>query len=257
MPRFILPLDEVPSALTLLAGRGRGLLPGHARRGSAVVDFAVIAPLLTIVIIGSFDTSLAYIVSHQVQDTAQQIAIGATTVAAGGGGDTSALTTTQAQQLLSMIFAGVPLLRNGSLKTTAYSATLTGVVYTASPSGCVDPNCSYAANVTWSTALTLGSADSTKLRACGTLSEVSNTATTDYTNLPTAAFAASTKSNSSNFIVADVSVKYTPMFTKFITGPVTFFSSAYGAARGTSSDFIRYDTANAATNSQVCTGYKS
>ncbi len=241
-------------------GRPRGLLPGRGIGGTAAIEFGLIAPMMALIVIGTFDSTLALVIQNQVAYASQEIAIAVTNIGSTADGtNTSSITVAQGTQAMSIIYAVMPMLRSGFLSTTAYSVTLSGVTFTPTVAGCTT-GCTYTANVAWSTSLALGSANSSKVRTCGvalTQIDPASVVISSSNYLTTAPTANVTVLPTSGYTVADVSVKYTPTFLKFVTGPITFIASTPQPPRGSSADFLRYDKAGAASNAQVCTGYKS
>ena len=108
---------------------------GSSRRGTVALEFALIAPLLLIFIIGVYDTSKAMLLYQQVYNAAHTVTITASNVSEQADGSTS-LTVEEVQQVLSAIYAEMPLVAAGVEKGTR-SATLTSVTFVQSPPTCV------------------------------------------------------------------------------------------------------------------------
>ena len=62
-------------------------------------------------------------------------------------------------------------------------------------------------------------------------------------------------------LVADVHYQYTPMFLRFLTGPLDFWATGYWSARTgdpaktVAQQYTRYDIANAAGGANKCAGF--
>lgn len=212
------------------------------------------------------------------------LTVGTTTVT----GDNQ-LTSSQAEVASSAIAAYFPNLPSGV--STSYGVTLSAVVFavtttcTATSTNCVcvttntttstgatntisntignvspgtpgsgtsNSTTCYIANVAWSVAL--GSSTSphgwTQTRACGALTPVSTSSHSSLTTLPEGLY------GPYSLIVADVDYTFTPLFSKFITGPVTFLESAYLPPRiGTAANYVFYTPVTYQPTGPVCTGY--
>lgn len=224
---------------------GKALL--RARSGSPAIEFALLAPVMLILLSGSYDITQLLIARQQVISTTQQIVEIATELSIQPDQSTS-LTTTQAYQAETAIYALMPGLKSGA-DTNKFSVTLSAVVFTATPAGCVaGVNCTYVANTAWSTTLSLGVQAT---RPCGVIAQVASTQQATINNLPTAGMTALT-----SIVVADVSYVYRPIFTGFITGFVTLQQTAFLPPRlSTVTPYVEYDLAHSTTNASVCPGY--
>ena len=243
----------------------------HDRRAVAALEFGLLAPVMSIMTVAVFDLSKAGIIWEQTRSAARSIAESASTVALQPDGSTS-LTIAQAQEALSIIFAEIPWLRAGiatgatplaAIPTNTVSAVLTGVSYQPSVSTCSSA-CSYTAIVRWSKAYSGYNfiTGSTVLRPCVTLTPTLPTAPQTLTTAPITALGnALTSTNATQpdpFLIADVSIKYTPFFFRYITGPVTFRSSIYWTSRSTAAgtgttSYTSYNLAGATDpNSAQC-----
>lgn len=157
----------VPSARRgILPAARRGIVPA-ARRAVAAMEFALVAPVLLLMIIGVFDISKAMILRQEVINTAHSISLTASLLAvqtlttAGVSipldytgnpngalyqtiNGTTQLTTGQVSEVESDIFAEIPWLRSGVEHGQA-SVTLSGIEFSALPSGTCEPytTCTY------------------------------------------------------------------------------------------------------------------
>ena len=113
---------------------------------------------------------------------------------------------------------------------------LSGVSYQPSVSGCTTA-CAYVATVQWSKAYTGYNfiSGSSVLRPCVNLTPTLPTAPQSLSTAPIAALGAALTSTNANepdpFLIADVSVKYTPFFFRYLSGPVTFRATIYWTSR--------------------------
>ncbi len=218
------------------------------RSGTPAIEFALLAPVMFILLIGSHDITRVLIAMWQVTSTAQQIVQIATQQSVQPD-QSNSLTVQQGYQAQSAIYALIPGLKSG-VDISQFSVTLSAVVFVATPVDCVaESNCSYIANTAWSIALPQGKQAT---RPCGVIAQVASSQQTTITTLPTAGMTAI-----SSLIVADVSYVYQPLFNGFITGPMTLQRTAFLPPRtGKPSQYVQYDIVNAKTNSSVCPGYR-
>ena len=237
------------------------------RSASAGLEFAIIAPVLLVLMIGVFDIARAVIVQQQVYNAAHTIPVSASSLAVQTD-QTTSLTPTQVQQSLSEIFAAMPWRRSGVL-AGATSVTMSSVTFVQTDSSCVANSttvCSYAPHTTWSVAY----ADppgrnpanynsfQNVTRPCMQLNQTlpGQGSPGDLSSLPTLGVI-----SPDPILVVDVHYQYSPVFTKFMTGPVDFWASGLWAVRsvqpGTSvaSQYTKYDTANANGGAGKCPGY--
>jgi Flp pilus assembly protein TadG len=224
--------------LTRLVRRGLARLQSE-RRGLASVEFALIAPVLLLVICGGFDAANAMMTWRRVNAAAAQI-VKIASEAAVQADQTTTLTPTQVTQSASAIYAVLPVVPSGSW------VAISSVVFAGTPTNCVPGvTCtSYTANVAWSVPY----GDLTQYRHCGTLTQVAPGQVTTLTTLPTANVTALT-----SVLVVDVSVPFTPTFTRVFTHGFTIHASAILPPRISGvSAYVQFDTS---ANSHVCQGY--
>ena len=241
----------------LRGGRASG------RRGTAALEFGLIAPVMISMFIGVFDITRGMIVQQQVYNAAHMIPVSASTLAVQPDSTTS-LTVSQVQQSLSAVFAAIPGRRSGSLPGQA-SATMTSVTFVQVDASCTSA-CAVAPHVAWSVAYAdppgriAGNANSfqTVTRPCMQLNQTGPAADApgDLTSLPTANVA-----SPDPLLVVDVHYRFTPLFLNFVTGPIDFWASGYWAVRSVdpnaaaSAQYTKYDTANQAGGAGKCSGY--
>jgi Flp pilus assembly protein TadG len=216
------------------------------------MEFALIAPVMFILLIGSYDITQLLIARQQVVSTAQQIVEIATELSIQPD-QTTSLTINQAYQAETAIYALMPRLKSGS-DTNKFSVTLSAAVFTATPAGCTPgTNCSYVANTAWSKMLSLStlSPNVPITRPCGVIPQVAATQQVTINNLPTAGMTALT-----SIVIADVTYVYQPLFSGFFVGSVTLNRTAFLPPRvGSATRYVQYDLANSTTDTSICPGF--
>lgn len=206
----------------------------------------MVAPVMFSILAGTYDITQIFIAMRQVTSTAQEIVQIATEQAVQPD-QTISLTPQQAYQAQTAIYAIMPRLKSG-VDSSQYSVTLSAIVLVPNPPGCVARDgCTYVANTAWSTALSLGQK---RRRSCGVVAQVASTEPATMSNLPIWGMSSVT-----SVLVVDVTYTYQPLFTSFITGPVTFQRSAFLPPRaGKPTDYVKYDKDNSSRNADVCPG---
>lgn len=216
------------------------------RSGTPSIEFALIAPVMFGILAGSYDITQLFIAMRRVTSTAQEIVQIATELSIQPD-QTISLTVDQAKQASSAIYAVIPALKSGA-DTSLYSVTLSAIVLVAIPPGCVAGACTYVFKVAWSTALPWGAQ---VRRPCGLVTQVGPTDPATLSNLPISGMTSAT-----SIVAADVSYIYQPLFSGFVTGPVTLRRTAFLPPRaGKPTDYVQYDKNNAVNNSDVCLGF--
>ena len=214
------------------------------RSGSPAIEFALVAPVMLTILAGSYDITQIFIAMRQVTSTAQEIVQIATEQAIQPD-QSNALTVQQAYQAMTAIYAMIPGLKTGA-DASPFSVTLSAVVFAPNTPGCASG--STCANVAWSTALSLGT---NVRRPCGVVTQVAPTDQATIANLATYGM-----TTVKSVVVADVSYKYQPLFSGFVTGPVTLQRTAFLPPRaGLPTQYVQYDKPNYSTNSDICSGY--
>ena len=232
-----------------MAGHRAGLLADRA--GTPLIEFALVAPVLLVLLMGAYDASTALICWHRTVATAQQIVKIATELSIQPD-QTTSLTPYQAFQAGTAVFAANPQLRAGAVP---FSVLASAVVFTASPDGCKAGACTYTASTAWSVPLTYGgyTYGGQQRRPCGTLAQVDPAAPQTFGNVPTKGMTALT-----SLVVVDVSQVFTPLFARFLAPAITMSSTAMLVPRiGGASQYVQYDVAgaNAHTDLYVCPGF--
>ena len=203
------------------------------RRGVAAIEFALIAPILTTLLIGVVDISRALTLQQEVYNAAHTIPTSASSLAVQPDKSTS-LTVTQVQQALSGIYAEIPALRSG-IASEQRSVTLTSVNFQQVVPTCVPSatnTCAYVPYAKWSVSYvdgpglpTGGPNPFTQVSRCpATATPLRQVMPNvyipgDLTSLPTA-----NVTTPDPILVADVHYQYTPLFFNFFTGPIDFWA---------------------------------
>jgi Flp pilus assembly protein TadG len=222
--------------------RGRGLGCNALRYSThavAAVEFALIAPVLVIFMLGLFDLSNGITTWWHLTEAAHAVAQIAT-VSAAQPDQSNQITATQVNTAATAAYPLVPQLATAS--SAIFGVTLTSVVFTAGTGA----NCAngYCANVAWSMT-PQGTAPS---RSCGTLQPVADATAPSKTTLPSDAFSAAP------LLVVDVFYKFTPLFTRFITSSISMMRTAYLSPRtGTNSQWTTL--VNPPSTTVLCPGY--
>jgi Flp pilus assembly protein TadG len=218
----------------------RGLIRGHLRdllsqraRGVAAVEFAFIAPVMVLMVIGVFDVTKLMILRQEVYNTAHTIPLSASILAVQLDKTTS-LTPTQANQTMSSIFAEMPGVRSG-VDNGGVLVIMSSVAFLPTPSTCVSSptvTCNYTANIAWSYAYQNANIPfQFVLRPCGVVNQVSPTAYGNSSNffllsLPTAGI-----TNPDPILVVDVLYDYKPLFASFFTGTIAISATGFWPVR--------------------------
>ena len=185
----------------------------QARRGLAGVEFAIIVPLLLTLLCGVVDLSRAILLSRRLTLAASYTATIASTMAVQAS-NLNALSGQQAWQASTAPFAVFPNWLSPPIPGS-FSITLSSVVFVASSE-------SYTAHVAWSVANPSGQ---TRLRSCGTLTSVPDSASISLDTLPVDTF------GPTSILVADVSGVFTPAFTSVFVSPFTLQRSDFVSPR--------------------------
>jgi Flp pilus assembly protein TadG len=227
-----------------------------SRRGFAAVEFALIAPVAVIMLLGVFDLARACVVWQQTCAAAQAVAEAAEKLSYSVGSSQTQLSSTQMTQAMSVAYAEITGLSvgNGNFTGgTSFTVTLSGIVF--SPTCTTSSGCpAQVPYVSWSTTLTqTGVVVATPaVRACGALTPVA-TFPDDSTQLTKMVSWSQNQIALAPQVVADVRTIYVPLFSMFI-GNVTFWSSAaVPAPIGGTDQAITYNSAAPAGNVQTCT----
>jgi hypothetical protein len=230
------------------------------RESTAALEFALVLPVMLIILAGVYDLSEAVIIRAEIYNAAQTMAASASSEAVQADGST-ALTYDQVQQVESSIWALVPTLRNGLHNGLPMSITLTSLLFYTSPLGpCVfgqKTPCSYFADPVWSESYTGGDSGTTFPSKVPTAADcggyhidegnqvAGNAAISGDANISTfrtlnivqsaATFSdtgtAQSEAGISPVLVVNIQYTYSPLFTFFILKPFTFWVDGYWPIR--------------------------
>ncbi|WP_158747598.1 TadE/TadG family type IV pilus assembly protein [Acidisphaera sp. L21] len=193
----------------------------RSRRALAGLEFALVAPVLVLVLLAMVDLSRAFIMGRRLTVAAASVATIASTEAVATA-SLSTLTGQQAFAATTAPFAVFPLwLANQLSVNGSFAITLSEVNFTPTPKGCTT-GCTYTAAVAWSVANPSGQPT---LRACGAVASQPDGSNPSLTALPASAFGATA------VLVADISQVYVPLFTSVFVGSFTMQRSAYVSPR--------------------------
>jgi Flp pilus assembly protein TadG len=267
---------------------------GRLGRSAAVaLEFAAIVPVMILLALGTYDIESAVATWRRVRAAATAIAEIATSQAlqtgtynTGTSTIQGVITNTAAQASSTAIYAYLTQLR-ASGTTIPFSVTLSSIKFqpltvtnntTCTGATCVCLTTTTAANGTITTSPAAGGTNSANTQcyhgytAWSTSYGGNNTETDTNVGAPvrpcsTAFIDTPAGSPSSlttlpmgvfgpySLIVADISYTWTPTFAKFITGPITFFESAYVPPRsGTAGQYVEYSTATASPYTPTVAG---
>ncbi len=239
-----------------LRSRGMVRMALDCRSGTAAMEFGILAPIMTIFLLGMVDLSQAIIMQRKLNQVVQQTGLMATQLSIQPD-QTTTLTVAQLNMASSVIFSILPALdaivpysTNGV--APSYAVTVSDIVFTPTSSGCeAGLTCtSYTANMAWSVPLKYGAP---YMRSCGTVTQVSASASpVIVNNVPTTIPTAGISSALSSMLTVDVAYKFTPIFGRFI-GSFTMRQTAYFNQRSIVSSYITYNTAGASSGGVVCT----
>lgn len=246
----------------MLRSRFRALWTGE--RGIAAIEFAMIAPILITLMFGSYDLINGAIISGQIYQAGHSISVSASSLAVQSDQSTT-LTVTNTQQVLSAIFAEVPMIRSNAAGGTK-SVTLTSIAYVLQNASCTS-NCTYVPSVAWSvpyadpTSRYPGGVNTFQAakRPCGLVNQVSATQFVegDLTSLPTLGV-----TNPDSMLVVDVHYQYVPVFLGFfLKAPIDFWSTTIWPVRSSlpsatiSNQYTTYDLTNQNAGVGKCAGF--
>jgi len=186
----------------------------------AGIEFALICPVLLIMLAGVVDLSLAIVTGRRLTVAAADVALLASTMAVQSS-NLNALSGIQAWQATTAPFAIFPTWRTAGTNND-FKITLSAVDFTATPAGCTTGCTGYVATTRWSVGNRTGQL---ALRPCGALAAVADGGSASMATLPAGVF------GPISVLVGDVSTDFVPLFTdpllRVFAAPVTMLRSAY------------------------------
>ena len=232
------------------------------RAGVASMEFALVAPILLMLVIVGFDMTRAMLLWQEVWLAAHDISLSATTIAVQTD-KTSTLTPAQAQQAMSIVYAAMPTIRNGAANGTR-SVTLTSVDFVPTPA-CTPinnvTNC-YVASVVWSVSYGGGgqSGWSPVTRSCILpLWQIPPTGSLPPGVSQLGVLTTLNVNNPDPSIIADVHYQFTPMPFDLIVGKQDFWATAIFSTRtgATNTVVTQYATYTGNDGTGTCPGFQS
>jgi hypothetical protein len=254
----------------------RGVAAMEARRGVAAMEFAMVAPLMVVMVWGVWDVARAMLAWEETVRAAEGIAQAAEKLSVKPGTGSSyvtTLTSTDMQNAMTTIFAQMPWLGTGNGDgefTGPFFVLLSGVEFVPPCAATATGTCAAQAPYTmWSSAL---SVNATQLktnppqapylydRPCGALQPVAefpNNASQFFVMIDPNLEPGSTTINLIPQVVADVVYTYTPTFPLLRHYSYTFYASAtFPAPLGGDNQPISFDQTDSPSNNvEVCPGF--
>jgi Flp pilus assembly protein TadG len=239
----------------------------YDRNGVAALEFALIAPILFVLLAAVFDLARAFIVWEEVNNAAQAVAEAAEKLSVSPGVAQTSLTYTQMQTAMSSIYTqmpGLPTANNpNGLLTGLYTVTLSEVQYWPLCASTALTKCTAQTPYTlWSTNLqeglpghlmqeTIGGINLLQ-RPCSELIPVAAfpNNVVQLRVMPDPILATGTQMVLPPQVVADVQYTFTPFFFFFLHS-VTFYASA--ALPTPLGDTTQLITANPASSTSTVT----
>jgi Flp pilus assembly protein TadG len=221
-----------------------------ARRGAlaaashavAALEFAILAPVMALLLLGVYNLARLAIIWEQVWSASRSIAESATTLA-NESGAASVIYIPEVNLSLSEIFAQVPWvaagIANGPYRGTgqntpnSITAVLSSVNYVPE-AGCKATSCPYQQTVEWSMAYVPKGFTGFVASAFRPCIVSTAGAPIPSTIVNTATYSGDPIYAPDPFVIADVSVVVTPYFFNFIVGNVTLSATSYVPVRSIS-----------------------
>lgn len=215
-------------------------LTRNGRRAAAAVEFALVVPVLVLVLSSLPDLTNAILTWWQVAQAADAIGRIATRLAVTDG-PSNLLTQDQARRAST---AALPLLPGWPAANSSHEGVvLTAIVFAPTVPGCTQA-CTYVANVAWSATLQGGLPP----RPCGRMLPAPDIAVASMTTLPASAFGAT------SLLVVDVAAQFKPLISTLLGPALDVAVAGLMAARnGGPGDWIRISGPTAA--GLRCPGY--
>jgi hypothetical protein len=213
----------------------------RARQAIAATEFALVLPLLVMLMLGSVEVARVIIAARNVT------AVATTAVEMLSQNITKKVDYVDLDFAVASTMVIFPqILQDAAQKGISWkndiSISIAGVLFAGLPAGCTTSCTSYTANVVWNSG--------PNKRACGVLTSVADTAVPSNTTLPADVFPAAGASPGGPIIVVDIVYNYTPMFGSAFTplfgsplfGTIPIARSAYLAPRYVQSpNYIKYN----------------
>ena len=205
------------------------------RKAVAAIEFALLAPVMMILVIGVFDVAKGLIVWEEIYGAARNIPVSASSISVQSN-KTTLLTPAQTRQTMSTIYAEVPWIRDLVEESPTKSVTLSSIAFVPIAGCQAGPatNC-FVPWVAWSTSYAGGNGQAanpfqTVRRPCGVLLQTGPTTPIQASQLMVTLRTLGI-SKPDPILVADVHYQYRPFFLKFVTGPIDFWATGYWSVR--------------------------
>jgi Flp pilus assembly protein TadG len=215
----------------------------RARQAIAATEFALVLPLLVMLMLGSVEVARVIIAARNVT------AVATTAVEMLSENITTRVDYVDVDFAVASTMVIFPqILQDAAQKGISWkndiSVSIAGVLFTGLPAGCTTSCTSYTANVVWNSGA--------NKRTCGALlTSAPDTAAPSKTTLPADVFPV-TPSPGASLLVVDIAYNYTPMFGSIFTalfgsplfGTIPIARSAYLAPRYVQfPKYIQYNSA--------------
>jgi len=212
------------------------------RRGIAMLEFAIVAPVMVLFAMGGFDIARALITWQEVQTAAEWAAVSAQSMAVQLDSSTS-LTPQQVQVAMTSIYGSMPQVFSG-LWSGKYGIAMSAVEWTQTAGV-------YTPELAWTTSLyalapseTTAQYDTSLKRTCGAALNQVDTVPSDssiLTTIPTKDVA-----TPSTFVLVDIHYQFSPILpVTFIIGPIDFYTTfVFPNLIGQNTQPLNYDWAN-------------
>ena len=208
-----------------------------AQNGVAAIEFALLLPLLILMMLGSVELQRYMRIKRQLSLAAENIAA---IVAQRQSSDLTKLNFD-----FDAAYHLFPPAREAADWTKLIVHQITNVPFTPTVPGCTK-NCTYTANVAWywpsyDTGFGLGN----MRRQCGTLNGAATGATATGANIPAAMF------GPGSVVIVDLGYRFTPLFGSSLIAPIDLFRQGYANARF-ATPYINFPNQGLTVR---CTGY--
>jgi hypothetical protein len=234
----------------------------------AALEFAIVLPLMLVLLAGVYDLSEAVVIRSQVYAAAQTMAASASNLATAPNDGSTALYYDQVQQVESTIWGLVPTLASGQKVSTPISVTISSIFFFPNVAqACTykgNVSCNYWAEMAWSESYTGANTGTTfdyQTPQAAVASECASIVRDQSNQVSTSTVLTGTQNvsefrtlNLSNdlttaspngylatapgippMLAVSVEFTYRPLFGVFLTGPLTFWVDSYFPVRSVKS----------------------
>lgn len=215
----------------------------RAQNGVAAIEFALLLPLLIVMMLGSVELQRYLRIERQLSLAAENIA---NIVAQRQSSDLTKLNF----DFDSVYHLFPPGNEHPTLTWPSYIIhKITNVVFTPTIAGCT-VNCTYTANAAWhwpsynSAPFSPG----VMARSCGPLTAAAPGAAPTGKTMPAAMF------GPGSVVIVDIGYRFTPLFGSSLIPPITMFRQGYANARF-ATPYIKFPNQNWTGSTVRCAGY--